>query len=329
MFLLRDFVHLNEGRTAQTVGYHATDRAGAAAILKSGKLSANPPSQIWDGTKEKEFVKSAKDSVYLSLDPVGTIKRFGAVDDDTYLVIVNFTLKTAKSDPHFGVAGFVYDFIYSQREFLFGDNHRDVIGSENRTVNDRQAEHRPLRTNRLSTKEKLNRIVAWSNSKAVEFGDQLHGLLSNDNNHVPNKVTTRLAKAILICGVINGYGEDTDWKTNELRDVVSNLTNKWHVLLHELSRLYPGYKFKQPVNGKAYRSVRLESDVELKLGHRNRVIGIVNTLQSKSDVRTGLVGEITDEEFKNKRMVVVYGNRDELKIKTGFRNLVSLKTNQT
>lgn len=278
---------LDEAKTSQLIGYHATTYGGAYSIKKDGVLRANPKNARW--THDRGVV-SLKDSVYVELDVAKAIRWYGG-EMSSGLVVIQFTEKTALSDPQYDIKGFISKFIHTE-----SNNLSDILD-----------------TSTIKPKMSIEDLAKWCESKSDKFKKEFQEFLSKGNERVPDKTNEVIELLFYFLLDVKSYYFKFD---SEKRKLVSD---RYHELLKKVSDSYKGFKRTEST------AMRLPYDVGMT--GRNRIIGILTcphgTDAGYRDVtRWDGSPEKTDAEknadIKNSTYDVIWGNPKELREKTGL-----------
>jgi len=284
-------IQLDESKTPQIIGYHATTYGNAHDIKRDGVIKANPKNARW--THDRGIV-SLKDSVYVELDVAKAIRWYGG-ELSSGLVVIQFTEKTALSDPQYDIKGFVWKFIHKE-----SNNLGDILD-----------------TSTIKPKMSIEELAKWCESKTDTFRKEFHNFLSKGNAKVPDK--TEEVIELLFYFILDNksyYFHFDDAK----RKIVSD---KYHALLKKVSDSYKGFKRTDST------AMRLPYDVGMT--GRNRIIGIL-TVSAGTDAgyrRDSFSSyqppEKSEDEknadVKNAMYEVIWGNPKEIREKTGLMAL--------
>lgn len=282
---------LDESKTPQLIGYHATTYSNAYAIKRDGVIKANTKNARW--THNKGIV-SLKDSVYVELDVAKAIRWYGG-EMSSGLVVIQFTEKTALSDPQYDIKGFIWKFIHKE-----SNNLSDILD-----------------TSTITSKMSVDDLGKWCESKSDIFRKEFHNFLSKGNVKVPDK--TEEVIELLFYFILDN--ESYYFKFDE--DKRKLISDKYHALLKKVSDSYKGFKRTEST------AMRLPYDVEMT--GRNRIIGILTVSAGtdagyrrdsfssyqppeKSDAEK-------DADIKTSMYDVIWGNAKEIREKTGLMAL--------
>jgi hypothetical protein len=283
-------IQLDEAKTPQLIGYHATTYGNAYDIKRDGVIKANPKNARW--THDRGIV-SLKDSVYVELDVAKAIRWYGG-DISSGLVVIQFTEKTALSDPQYDIKGFVWKFIHKE-----SNNLGDILDPST-----------------IKPKMSIEELAKWCESKTGTFRKEFHNFLSKGNAKVPDK--TEEVIELLFYFILDNksyYFHFDDAK----RKLVSD---KYHALLKKVSDSYKGFKRTDST------AMRLPYDVGMT--GRNRIIGILTVSAGtdagyRRDTFSSYQPEKTDAEkdadVKGAMYDVIWGNPKEIREKTGLMAL--------
>jgi hypothetical protein len=279
-------IQLDEAKTPQLIGYHATTYGGAYAIKRDGVLKANPKNARWNHGRGQGIV-SLKDSVYVELDPAKALLWYGD-EMSSGLVIIEFTEKTALADPQYDIKAFILNFIFAETK-----NFSDILDFE-----------------KVESKLSVEELANWCEERIPAFRKQFHEYLSKGNERVPDK--TEQIVELLFYTILHSkpnYFNITDEQRK-------HISNKHHELLKNVSELYKGFKRNTST------AMRIPHDIEFT--GRNRIIGILTSpIGTRARTGGGYDREYkSDEELSDlvKRVTyeVIWGNPKEIREKTGL-----------
>jgi hypothetical protein len=278
---------LDEAKTPQLIGYHATTVGNAYHIKSSGVLKANPKNARWTHDRG---VASLKDSVYVELDPAKAIRWYGD-ELSSGLIVIQFTEKTALSDPQYDIKAFIYNFIHKE-----SNNLSDILDPST-----------------IKPKMSIDELGHWCESRTEIFRKEFHNFLAKGNERVPDKTNEVIELLFYFLLDNKSYYFKFD---SEKRQKVSE---RYHELLKKVSDSYKG--FKRTVS----TAMRLPYDVGMT--GRNRIIGILTAPvgtdagyrrndftysgQEKTDAEK-------DADIKNSHYDIIWGNPKEIREKTGL-----------
>lgn len=284
---------LDEAKTPQLIGYHATTYGNAYEIMRSGVLKANPKNARWNHGRGEGIV-SLKDSVYVELDPAKALLWYGD-RISSGLIVIQFTEKTALADPQYDIKAFILNFIYEQTKHF-----EEILDFE-----------------KGESKLSIEELSKWCESRMPAFKKEFHKYLSKGNEKVPDK--TEEVSEVLFYTILHSkprYFNITD-------EQKKHISNKHHELLKNVSELYKGFKRNTST------AMRIPQDIDFT--GRNRIIGIL-TSPIGTEMRTGSgydkpyqSEEELSDMVKKATYQVIWGNPKEIREKTG---LIALGDNE-
>lgn len=281
---------LDEAKTPQLIGYHATTYGNAYEIMRSGVLKANPKNARW--THDKGIV-SLKDSVYVELDPTKAIRWYGG-ELSSGLIVIQFTEKTALSDPQYDIKGFIWKFIHKE-----SNNLSDLLDAST-----------------IKPKMSIDELAKWCESRAGTFRKEFHNFLSKGNEKVPDKTEEVIELLFYFLLDNKSYYFKFDEAKRRL------VSDRYHELLKKVSDSYKGFKRTEST------AMRLPYDIGTT--GRNRIIGILTVSAGtdagyRRDTYSYNQPEKSDAEkdadIKNAMYDVIWGNPKEIREKTGLMAL--------
>lgn len=282
---------LDEVKTPQLIGYHATTYGNAFDIKRDGVIKANPKNARW--THEKGIV-SLKDSVYVELDPAKAIRWYGG-ELSSGLIVIQFTEKTALSDPQYDIKHFIYKFLLAE-----SNNLSDILD-----------------TSTIKPKMSMDELARWCSSKTEKFRKDFHAFLSKGNEKVPDK--THEVIELLFYFIL----DTKSYYFKNSQEERKMISDKYHALLKKISDSYKGFKRTEST------AMRLPYDVGMT--GRNRIIGILTVSAGtdagyrRYDSFSAAEPEKTDAEkdadIKNAHYDIIWGNPNEIREKTGLAAL--------
>lgn len=284
---------IEEEKTPQLIGYHATTFGNAHDIKRAGVIQANPKNARWTHDRG---ITSLKDSVYVELDVAKAVRWYGD-ELSSGVIVIQFTEKTALSDPQYDIKHFIHKFLLGE-----SNNLSDILD-----------------TSTITPKLSIDELKRWCESKTDKFRKEFHDFLSKGNQKVPDKTEEVIELLFYFILDTKSYYFNNLMKSPEERKAISV---KYHDLLKKVSDSYKG--FKRTVS----TAMRLPYDVGTT--GRNRIIGILTVSAGtdagyRRDTYSYNQPEKTDAEkdadVKNALYDVIWGNPKEIREKTGLHAL--------